>query len=225
MFKVNKPAENFMRHTHTFPSRCEYSCNRGSSGILSGERGASLIMVMLILIVVSILGIGGAQIAIMSERGARNDRDAQVAWQSAEAALVEAEFDMRGPGVGTRQATFDSKSRTEFVAGCGVNTSGNSKGLCLPAITGKPVWLTTDFTANTSPTTAFGDFTSRAFDAGGAGVKPAKKPRYLIEILEDPEAFGDLEIGKQKYVYRVTAMGFGPREDIQAVVQMVFRKE
>ncbi|NML87021.1 MAG: pilus assembly protein, partial [Polaromonas sp.] len=26
-----------------------------------------------------------------------------------------------------------------------------------------------------------------------------------------------------KYVYRVTAMGFGPRVDIQAVLQMIYR--
>jgi len=47
------------------------------------QTGASLIMVMLILIVVSILGVGAAQIALMSERSARNDRDMQIAWQSA----------------------------------------------------------------------------------------------------------------------------------------------
>jgi len=189
------------------------------------QRGASLLMVMLILIVVSILGVGGAQIAMMGEKGSRNDRDTQIAWQSAEAALLEAEFDMRGPGVGTRQSTFTNNAKSEFVTGCGDSSSGNSKGLCLPALTGKPIWLTTDFTSNTSPTTEFGDFTSRAFDAGSSGLKPAKKPRYLIEILDDPEAFGDLSIGKKKYVYRVTAMGFGPRTDIQAVMQMVFRKE
>ena len=28
-----------------------------------------------------------------------------------------------------------------------------------------------------------------------------------------------------KYLYRVTAMGFGPRKETQAVVQMYFRKE
>ena len=39
------------------------------------ESGITLIMVMIILIVVSLLGVGGAQIALMSERSARNDRD------------------------------------------------------------------------------------------------------------------------------------------------------
>lgn len=190
------------------------------------ERGASLLMVMLILIVASILGIGGAQIALMGERSARNDRDYQVAWQSAEAALLEAEFDIRGPGTSTRQNTaFASPvpSKYLFLDGCG--TSGDSKGLCLPAASGKPIWLTASFTTSASPTTEFGDFTSRAFDAGGTGIKPAKKPRYLIEIIDDPETFSDLGIGKKKYLYRVTAMGFGPRADIQAVMQMVFRKE
>ena len=58
------------------------------------SRGASLIVIMLILVVVSILGVSGIQVAMMGERGTRNDRDQQVAWQSAEAALIDAEFDI-----------------------------------------------------------------------------------------------------------------------------------
>jgi type IV pilus assembly protein PilX len=189
------------------------------------QHGASLLMVMMILVIVSILGIGGMQIAIMSERGSRNDRDTQMAWQSAEAALQDAEFDMRGPGTSTRQSSFSNSVKSEFVEGCGASNSGNSKGLCIPAISGKPVWLTTDFVSSTSPTTEFGDFTGRVFNTGTSGARPAKKPRYMIEILDDPETFSDLSLGKKKYVYRVTAMGFGPRDDIQTVLQMVFRKE
>lgn len=195
---------------------------------LARQRGASLLMVMLILIVVSILGIGGAQVALMGERSARNDRDYQVAWQAAEAALLEAEFDIRGPGTSTRKDTAFSSpvpAKYLFQEGCGASDSGDSKGLCLPAILGKPVWLSVDFESANSPTTEFGDFTSRAFDAGGAGIKPAKKPRYIVEIINDPETFSDMSIGKNKYLYRVTAMGFGPRADIQAVMQMIFRKE
>ena len=194
------------------------------------QRGASLLIVMLILIVVSILGVGGAQIALMGERSARNDRDYQVAWQSAEAALLEAEFDIRGPNLNAssrQNSAFSSPNPTKYLfqQDCGGASSGVSKGLCLTATSGKPVWLTANFTSSDSPTTEFGDFTGRAFDAGGSGIKPAKKPRYLVELVEDTDAFSDLSIGSKKYLYRVTAMGFGPREDIQAVVQMVFRKE
>jgi type IV pilus assembly protein PilX len=182
-------------------------------------------MVMMILVVVSILGVAGVQLALLSEKGARNDRDMQMAWESAEAALQDAEFDMRGPGTSTRQSTFESNTKSAFLPGCGNSSSGNSKGLCTPTAFGKAAWLIADFAATNSPTVEFGDFTSRAFDAGSTGIRSAKKPRYMIEVLDDPESFGDLSIGKKKYVYRVTAMGFGPRDDIQAVAQMIFRKE
>ncbi|MBC7719609.1 MAG: hypothetical protein H7Z77_07440, partial [Chitinophagaceae bacterium] len=49
------------------------------------QQGASLIMVLIVLTVVSLLGVAGIQISMMSERGARNDRDQQIAWQAAEA--------------------------------------------------------------------------------------------------------------------------------------------
>lgn len=182
------------------------------------QRGASLIMVMLILIVVSLLGVGGAQIALMSERGARNDRDQQVAWQAAESGLIDAEFDMIG-ATATRKSQFNSSTQTGFALGCG--TSGSSVGLCDVTLTGKPAWLTVDFTAtgSSAATTAFGTFTGQTFAAGGVGIQPAKVPRYIIELVPDP--VGDKS--NPTFLYRVTAMGFGPRSDIQAVLQMIYR--
>lgn len=178
------------------------------------QRGASLIMVMMILIIVSLLGVGGAQIALMSERGARNDRDMQIAWQAAEAALIDAEFDMTD-AASARKALFDGKNRTAFVPGCG--TSGTAVGLCAVTASGKPAWLTVDFTDTNSnaATTEFGAMSGRVFPVG-AGVQSAKKPRYIIELVEDP-------LDKKSLVYRVTAMGFGPRADIQAMLQIIYR--
>lgn len=178
------------------------------------QQGASLIMVMMILIIVSLLGVGGAQIALMSERGARNDRDMQIAWQAAEAALIDAEFDMTD-AASARKAIFDGKNRTAFVPGCG--TSGTSVGLCAVTASGKPAWLTVDFTntSSSAETTEFGAISGRDFPVG-AGVQPAMKPRYIIELVEDP-------LDKKSLVYRVTAMGFGPRTDIQAVLQIIYR--
>lgn len=187
----------------------------------SDQRGASLIMVLLILVVVSLLGVGGAQIALMGERGARNDRDQQMAWQAAEAALIDAEIDMVNTG-STRHALFDGKSASIFPAtGCG--TSGSSKGLCAAVMTGKPAWLTEDFTSTSSSatTTAFGTFTSRTFAAGGVGIQPAQAPRYLIEPVL--ALSGDKSSPEPEILYRVTTIGFGPRVDIQTVIQMLYR--
>jgi len=173
------------------------------------QRGVSLIVVMMILIIVSLLGVGGAQIALMSERGARNDRDMQVAWQAAEAALRDAEFDMTTSG---RKGTFDGKSKIAFVLGC--NTTGTTEGLYDFRACSKPAWLTLNF--DTTAATVFGAKTGRTFASGLVGIQPAQPPLYMIELVNDP-------LDNSQVVYRVTAMGFGPRTDIQAVVQEIYR--
>jgi type IV pilus assembly protein PilX len=192
------------------------------------QGGASLILVMIILTIVSMIGIAGVQISMMSERGARNDRDYQLAWQSAEAGLIDAENDLFGPGASSRRSVFGpATNKAAFVDGCG--TSGNSKGLCALAFTGKPAWITADFDLSDSEAVAavYGDFTGRTFAAGGSGIQPARKPRYVIEAIPDKAGTGsasrNLGLDDPKYVFRVTSMGFGPRADIQAVVQMIYR--
>lgn len=181
----------------------------------SQQAGASLIIVLMILVVVSLLGVGGAQIALMSERGARNDRDMQIAWQAAEAALVDAEIDMTV----NRTSIFDNKNQSSFISGCG--TTGQLIGLCTTTSATKPAWLTVNFTATGSgaPSTEFGAYTSRHFAAGTTGIQPAKASRYIIELVPDP--VGDKS--NPSFLYRVTAMGFGPRDDIQGVLQMIYR--
>ena len=219
----------------------------------NAQHGASLIVVMLIMIVVSILGVGGAQIALMAERGARNDRDMQLAWQSAEAALIDAEIDLTTPTAPITVPPSLSKARGDifgmttvgtggmkrnvqtsalpidnglFPLECGLANTRNA-GLCgLPVVgsTDKPAWLAVDFTeedVTKARSTAFGEFTGRTFEAGSIGVQPAQVPRYTIELIPDPGR--DKTKPADNYVYRVTAMGFGPREDIQAVLQMLYR--
>ena len=176
------------------------------------------------MMVVSVLGLGAAQIALMGERSSRNERDQQIAWQAAEAAMIDAELDIflsDSNEVGTRKEIFDGKSAKDFVDGCG--TTGNSKGLCaFDAAATKPAWLTVDFsdTDDDAPTVPYGHFTDRSFPSGELGIQPALAPRYLVELLPDP---GRTDLTKVTYVYRVTAVGFGPRADTQAVLQMLYR--
>ncbi len=191
------------------------------------ERGITLIVVLMILLVVTVVGIGGVQISLMSERTARFERDYQVARQAAEAALMDAEFDIRGPNTSAKQriSRFAPENLMDFASGCGDSTT--LRGMCLPSTTNTPVWLSVDFLASSGQkSAAFGEFTGRSFDAGSLGVKPAHVPRYIIEMLEDPTGPGSKAHGTpKKVIYRITAIGFGPREDTQVVLQSVFRKE
>ena len=211
---------------------CNMTTNHSSPKFRTNhpQSGASLIIVLIILTVVSMLGIAGIQISSLSERSARNDRDYQIAWQSAEAALIDAEFDIFGPVASTRRAIFYPQTNiSAFVGGCGA--SGDSKGLCTMVISGKPDWLTVNFetTASSAATTEYGAFTGRTFAAGAAGFQPSKRPRYVLEAIPDNFGRGSpcrdvtSNASCSAFVYRVTAMGFGPRDDIQAVLQMVYR--
>lgn len=188
------------------------------------HQGFSLVTVMIILVVVSLLGVAASQMVLLSERSARYDRDWQIAFQAAEAALLDAEFDIRGPNTSgsARLTSFTSTGLLGFSSGC---STGTDRGLCLPAASGKPVWYTVDFTneATNANTAQFGEFTGRTLAFGTAGIQPAMRPRYIIEAVPDLSPGGNANV--QKLLYRVTAMGFGPRKETQAVVQMYFRKE
>ncbi len=191
------------------------------------QQGVTLIVVLMILLVTMVLGIGAAKISLLGERTARFDRDSQVAWQAADAAMMDAEFDIRGPNTSgaSRVARFTNDNRIGFEVGCG---TGTSLGLCVPDDTGVPSWYRVDFNATSSlKAVEFGAFTGRSFDAGSLGVKPAKAPRYIVEAIDDPSPGGNkaLSAGGKKTLYRITTMGFGPREEIQVVMQTMFRKE
>lgn len=211
------------------------------------QRGASLIMVMMILVVVSILGISAVQVSMMSERGARNDRDGQVSWQAAEAALVDAEYDIRqlpsksaisrsevfgtndigaagGPNAG--QTIVKTVNLANFSADC--SGTDDLLGLCLlPTVaTDKPAWL--KYLTTDAKTVGYGDKTGRAFpnavDNNQTGVLSAKKPRYLVEAIRDNgQPCRNASVVCEKYVFRVTSIGYGPQERTQSVVQMIFR--
>lgn len=206
---------------HPFPAL------RSSGAVPVRQGGFSLITTLILLAIVMALGIGASQMVLLAERSTRFDRDQQIAFQAAEAALVDAEFDIRGPNTSTsrRMTTFSGRLSdiVSFTEGCGTSTS---LGLCLPSAAGqKPVWYAVDFTDESSAakTTKFGAFTGRTLSTGSTGIRSEIAPRYIIEIL--PDNTPGSSQSSAKALYRVTAMGFGPRKETQAVVQMIFRKE
>jgi type IV pilus assembly protein PilX len=199
-------------------------------------RGFSLIVVLLMLLVVTVLGLGAAQTAIVRERGARNDRDTEVAFQAAEAALLDAETDVLGPNESTHQrlCLFDSANVEAFVAGCG--DGGDRQGLCAAAAPGtEPAWTTADFAPDAGRSVPYGTFTGQAYlggvAAGGgpAGMRPARAPRYIVEAVRSPggwqpERLQNAGADGARHVFRVTAIGFGTREETQVVLQTTLSK-
>lgn len=204
--------------------------SRGARTPAAAQRGITLIVVLILLVVVTILGIGGTRIALLSERSTRFDRDYQVAWQAAEAALIDAEYDIAGPNVSANQrlATFTPDNVADFSPGCG--TTHATRGLCQPSSTTTPIWASVDFmiTTTAAPTVAYGDKTGFPFVSGSAGVQPARRPRYIIEVAPYTALGGSAGIVSHSslqqppVLYRITSMGFGPNEQVQVLMQSTF---
>ena len=196
------------------------------------QRGFSLITTLILLIVVTVLGLAASRIVLMSEKTSRFDRDTQIAFQAAEAALVDAEIDIQGTkdaagnyASSLRMDKFNASDRTAsaFPVGCGTGTGAEGKrGMCKQTVGTKPVWYVVDFTDDSADakTVKFGDFTGRQFAAGLTGIRPEMAPRYIIEVIPDASPSARLT----DVLYRITAMGFGPRKETQVVLQVVFRK-
>ena len=192
------------------------------------QEGASLIITLLMLMAVMLLGLSAAQIALSSEKASRNDRDRKVAFQAAEAALIDAEIDIQNSPSNSRSSIFSKKSALGFPAetesNCG-SGAGNSLGLCSRRSVGTtPLWKAVDFSnadVNSTQSVPYGKFTGQGFTTGNGSS--SKVPRYVIELMVFNQAGESADA--VSYFYRITAIGFGIRESTQVVLQTFYRKE
>jgi type IV pilus assembly protein PilX len=83
------------------------------------QKGAALVIALLMLIVLMMLGIAAMQTSLQSEMMSRNQRDRQIAWQAAEAALLDAEYDIGNPD-SQRYALFGGITGKEEIAPSGI---------------------------------------------------------------------------------------------------------
>lgn len=191
------------------------------------QGGASLIVTLLMLIAIVLIGVSAAQIALQGEKSSRNDRDRQVAFQAAEAALLDAEMDIEGAtGASSRSEMFAGDSALGFVEGCGSGLTNTSLGLCSHAgEDAAPPWQTIDFLDDSSQARSvpYGHFTGMVFPTG-EGPLPITRPRYIIELIRYNWNGAGAGMEDMTYFYRITADGFGTRDSTQVALQTFYRK-
>jgi type IV pilus assembly protein PilX len=173
------------------------------------QRGASLVIALMFLIVLTVLGLVAVRSSTMQERMAGNDRDRAIAFEAAEAALRDAERDI----------LLNLSSADAFDAAC-------TAGLCRPSLVATPNWNSITWTGATS----------RIYGVtSGAGAYPlavANPPRYIIELLPDvPSGSGNTLNANARSsttggtAYRITARGWGRRPTTQVELQSVYLKQ
>lgn len=193
------------------------------------EAGFSLIVVLLLLVVVTVLGVGAAQLSSVNELGARSDRDHEVAFQAAEAALIDAELDVFGPNRDgrARHCLFDDRDISPFAPGCGRQGARNH-GLCAAADPGAmPAWMKADLSPESETSVAYGTFTGQNHAAVSGGS--AAPPRYVIEAMRnrggwEANRLASASAGDTTHIFRVTAIGFGVRKETRVVLQTTLYK-
>jgi type IV pilus assembly protein PilX len=200
-------------------------------GVLKQD-GMALVLSLILLLAISMLGLSAAQIAIEEDKASRNDRDRKIALQAAEAALLDAEADIDGSTSlsGSRSHIFSKNSALGFPEdgepGCNGGEGNRYLGLCSQTKnSGNPSWLTANLAGDAgtaSNAVTYGAFTGSQFQTGH-GTLPVKLPRYVIELMlySAPGENAD----QVSYFYRITAIGFGVREETKVVLQTLYRKE
>ena len=198
---------------------------------IEGQQGASLICSLILLIVILMLGLSAAQIALEEEKASRNDRDRQIAFQAAEAALADAELDIENsPDIGKSRSHIFSKNSAfgfpdDSEASCQSGKGNIYLGLCgHSADEAKPAWVTANLIDESTGQSAvpYGTFTGKSFPIG-KGSLPNKLPKYIIELLVNKHE-GE-SVDKISYFYRITAIGFGAKDTTKVVLQTFYHKE
>lgn len=193
-------------------------------------RGATLIMTLMLLVVVLLLGASAARIAMQGEKSARNDRDRQIAFHAAEAALLDAEMDIEhSPDpVRSRSHLFAIEAAQDLLqlneGECGSGHGNVLLGICRQLIENAlPAWQRVSLTDADSGAVSvgYGHFTGQALQIG-VGNLPFALPRYIIEFM--PYRRPGERAVRAGYVYRITAIGFGARLSTQVVLQSFYRK-
>jgi type IV pilus assembly protein PilX len=115
------------------------------------QSGASLVTTLLMVVVVASLAGVGARIALSGERSSRGDRDREVAFQAAQAALDDAEFEVMSDKVrAIRGSHFCAKGSLAFPdIGCRPGTSASDVdwGKCASQSASQPIpsWMSVNW--------------------------------------------------------------------------------
>jgi len=196
----------------------------------AGEHGFALVSSLMFLVVLTIFVISSMGTNALEEKMLGFSRDRQVALQAADAALRDAErYMLLGSLPGA----------TGFSAGCSTGT-----GLYQIQTSGAPIWIALESDVSCKDDAWIGKASAinaangKSFKYGTLTSAPefkldnsrpvASQPRFIIEVITIASTgSGSRKIGfgatSTKYVYRVSAVGFGQRLSTRVLLQAVYR--
>jgi len=194
----------------------------------ASQDGFALITSLMFLVILTVLAVSAMGTNSAEEKMLGFSRDRQIALQAAEAALRDAERYL---------LTGNISGATGFTSNC-----SSGAGLYQTRTSGLPIWsmLETDTTCKDNAwlgkTTneangksfKYGTLTNAGEFKLDGSRSVSSQPRFIIEVITmTSTGTGSRKVGfgsgTTKYVYRVTAVGFGLRQSSRVVLQAIYR--
>lgn len=182
------------------------------------QAGSSLVVVLVLIVCVAFIGIAAMGSSSLQERMSGNSRDRNLALEVAEAALRDAEKDVKD----------NLSMASAFNETC-------DNGLCLPPSTAAsapssvPIWKTINWDTKSR---TYGSATGASAIVGPGNTALAKQPQYIVELLPElPGYLGGSSIclncaapsGGQ--AFRITVRAFGARDTTMVMLQSTYVKQ
>jgi type IV pilus assembly protein PilX len=162
------------------------------------QKGFSLFVGMIFLIILSLLGVGLMRNNLTQEKMAMNSRDRQVAAFAAESALMDMSWYIYSSGNVDRDAGFSDNC---------------ANGLCNVVTNAAPIWVSL-LTSDETWAKGFGSGNAVEYGVSGstAIADVSQQPRFIVEPLgrvETSLVSKGYTASVMNYAYRGTVRGFG----------------
>lgn len=187
------------------------------------QKGATLIISLVLLLVATLIGVGGMETTVVEEKMSGSYRDHQMGFESAEQALLEGEN-----FVESTEFTFSDYSATCANGLCfnGTWDSTNPNASCQLDGSGTDVWVKTD------SINIWSSANTRTISDALLGINQA--PQYIVEFLchaptstsSNLEPYVESNGWQAQYglLFRITALGTGGSNNARVMLQSTYLK-
>ena len=206
------------------------------SGIKRPQRGLALVFVLLMMAIAITAALFAARSTLLGDKASRNDRDHQIAFQSAELALGDAERDIMDATlaltVSTARGCKFGNPAAGLVADPGCSSNGERRGLCgvnaaSQASPSTPIYEQINWEETSDASRVYmnyGEKTGRSAElttGSGAPPQPAKPPKYIIvqSPVKPQLALPGGKVFQVQAAYKVYALGYGVDVNTKVVLE------
>lgn len=183
--------------------------HRHSRGFAARHRGAALVVSLLLLLVMTLLGLGASQSTRLQERMAGNQRDQEIALQGAEASLRAGEMVLSPTRPGT---LITCRSPAEYCEAYQMRSLVDEEELALDLARQADEW--------------WGEWGTTYANAGQL-ENVALPPEYILERFAEVRevlSVGDSNPDTVRDFYRATARSTGQTDTAQVVIQSTYAR-